>query len=122
MEEKHKEILVFLLMLEEECHQKTALRNVLIGAASHSLTWHDRIQPMIHTSCMLQGNPNFLFEHADDSIMEKVTYLNVEIFETIYSVFYPMWLCSLYGGSHSHRNRRVPAFRCKNRLFLYLVN
>jgi hypothetical protein len=61
---------------------------------------------MLHTDCLIPRSVNYIFEYADDSSLEKLTCLNREVFEMIYSLFFPFWHLLINGGSHSRLHSR----------------
>jgi hypothetical protein len=104
MEVKRKKkvaiLLAELFLCNDEQHSRIV--NPYLPLLFSISSWpHCLDPPVLHTNCLIPRSVNHIFEYANDSSFEKLTCLNREVFEMIYSLFFPFWHLSINGGSHS---------------------
>lgn len=78
--------------------------------------------PNLHVDCVQHGGANFLFDHADDQTLEKVTRLNLHCFNLIYDRFKHYWEHGMDANSRfAHVHRRALTGRAALGLLLFYM-
>jgi hypothetical protein len=105
-------LLVELFLYDDEQHSRTV--NPYLPLLFSISSWpHCLNPPILHFDCLIPGSANHIFKYVDDSSFEKLIHLNREVFEMIYSLFFPFWHLSINGRSHNRLySRHFLSKRC----------